>query len=158
MPTIQGRARLEGPIAYWLLATAVSVSSGCARTYVVTNRRLQQLEPQKTTRERVIRVFGQPDKVEPRSPSGETLIYIQRKRQFVKGGVIGALIMGIYWGLAGLAFAGGPAGLVVVPPAMLLGGAVGAAGGSILVKDISALHVHVDDQDIVESYQIVPKP
>lgn len=84
-------------------------------------------------------------------------VYVQRKRSFVQGGVLGAAVMGLYWGLAGLAFASGPAGLVVVPPAMLLGGAAGAAGGSILVKDISALRVHLNAQQLVEHYEVVQK-
>jgi hypothetical protein len=123
----------------------------------VTKKRLERLEPQKTTKAQVLKTFGEPDRVEPRTPSGETLVYIQRKRRFMEGGVIGALVMGIFWGLAGLAYASGPAGLVVVPPAMLLGAGVGAAGGSILVKDIGALRVNLDQQGVVENYQIVPK-
>ncbi len=113
-----------------LLAAALSLSAGCGgRTYVVTKKRLDKLEPQKTTKEQVVKIFGQPDTIEARVPSGETLVYAQRKRRFMEGGAIGAIAMGLYWGLAGLAFAGGPAGLVVVPPAILLGGAVGAASG-----------------------------
>ncbi len=138
------------------LAVALSLSMGCARTYVVTKKRLDQLEPQKTTKEKVIKIFGDPDRVEARAASGETLVYVQRKRQFVRGGVVGSVLMGLYWGLAGLAFAGGPAGLVVVPPAMLLGAAAGAVGGGLLVKNISALRVNLNEQNVVENYEIVP--
>lgn len=140
-----------------VLALVLCSPMGCARTYVVTKKRLEKLEPQQTTKDEVVKIFGQPDSVEPRTPAGETLVYVQRKRSFVQGGVLGAAVMGLYWGLAGLAFAGGPAGLVVVPPAMLLGGAVGVAGGSILVKDISALRVHLNAQQLVEHYEVVQK-
>ena len=138
-----------------VLAAALGLSTGCARTYVVTKKRLDGLELQKTTKARVLKAFGEPDRVEPRESGGETLVYVQRKRRFLEGGIWGGALMGLYWGLAGLAV-GGPAGLVVVPPAMLLGAGVGAAGGTLLVKDIAALRVHLDSRDVVETYEIIP--
>ncbi len=136
-----------------------SLLSGCATTSRFAQAS-QQLQLGVTTRDQVVQLLGSPDQVVTQFPEGtsEDFVYMETKRHTRKGAGIGAAILTALVFipaiiLAPLTFG---ASLLAIPAAAGVGGAVGAAGGSLAKTDWQKLVISFNPAGVVESYRLIP--
>lgn len=134
---------------------ACCMLSGCATSHIRKNHAL--IEPGVTTREEVQALFGEPNDV-VKGQTSETLVFVERGRSSVKGGLIGASAFGAAVAVPSIALAPFTLGisLIAIPAAAIVGAIGGAVAGAFIEVDKAKMIVEVGPDGKVVKSKFVP--
>jgi len=134
---------------------ACCLLSSCATSHLQKNSAL--IQSGVTTREEIQALFGAPGDV-IKGPTSETLVFVERGRNAVKGGLIGAAAFGAAVAVPSIALAPFTLGLslIAIPAAAVVGGIGGAVAGALIENDQAKMLVEIGSDGKVIKSKLVP--